>query len=95
MNCPLLYRFRVIDKLPEPPSADALKGTLVHAILEDLFGLDRLERTPDRAHDLLQPTWEQLKEKTFDIDIREFNQGVYILKVFNDKTSYTERLVKF
>lgn len=34
-------------------------------------------------------------EKTFDIDIREFNQGVYILKVFNDKTSYTERLVKF
>jgi hypothetical protein len=33
-------------------------------------------------------------EKTFDIDIREFNQGVYILKVFNDKTSYTERLVK-
>ena len=64
MNCPLLYRFRVIDKLPEPPSADALKGTLVHAILEDLFGLDRLERTPDRAHDLLQPTWEQLKEKT-------------------------------
>ena len=33
-------------------------------------------------------------EKNFDIDIRSFNQGVYISKVFNDKTSYIERLVK-
>jgi len=64
MNCPLLYRFRVIDKLPEPPSADALKGTLVHSVLEHLFGLVRLERTSDRAHDLLKPTWDELKVKT-------------------------------
>ena len=26
-NCALLYRFRVIDKLPEPPSIDAARGT--------------------------------------------------------------------
>jgi len=64
MNCPLLYRFRVIDKLPEPPSADALKGTLVHSVLEDLFGLERQDRTPSQAHDSLPSIWEQLKEKT-------------------------------
>src|SRR5690348_16466785 len=30
MQCPLLYRFRVIDKLPQAPSAAAARGTLVH-----------------------------------------------------------------
>ncbi|MFE3491290.1 PD-(D/E)XK nuclease family protein, partial [Streptomyces griseus] len=29
MQCPLLYRFRVIDKLPEKPSEAATRGTLV------------------------------------------------------------------
>ncbi|NLG21049.1 MAG: PD-(D/E)XK nuclease family protein, partial [Actinomycetales bacterium] len=37
MQCPLLYRFRVIDRLPEPPSAAAARGTLVHAALERVF----------------------------------------------------------
>ncbi|MFE7455246.1 PD-(D/E)XK nuclease family protein, partial [Streptomyces griseus] len=37
MQCPLLYRFRVIDKLPEKPSEAATRGTLVHAVLERLF----------------------------------------------------------
>ena len=34
MQCPLLYRFRVIDKLPQAPSAAAARGTLVHSVLE-------------------------------------------------------------
>ena len=37
LTCPLLYRFRVIDRLPEPPSPAAARGTLVHAVLEQLF----------------------------------------------------------
>ena len=37
MQCPLLYRFRVIDRLPEKPSEAATRGTLVHAVLERLF----------------------------------------------------------
>ncbi|MGH3396081.1 MAG: PD-(D/E)XK nuclease family protein, partial [Streptosporangiaceae bacterium] len=37
MTCPLLYRFRVVDRLPEPPSPAAARGTLVHAVLERLF----------------------------------------------------------
>jgi putative RecB family exonuclease len=68
MNCPLLYRFKVIDKLPEPPSADALKGTLVHSVLEDLFGLEHQDRTPTQAHESLPSIWEQLKEKTPGVD---------------------------
>jgi len=60
MNCPLLYRFRTIDKLPEEPSADALRGTLVHKVLEDLFDLPADTRTPEVARDLLVPTWDAL-----------------------------------
>ncbi|HET7386579.1 MAG TPA: PD-(D/E)XK nuclease family protein [Nocardioidaceae bacterium] len=60
MTCPLLYRFRTIDRLPEPPSPEAMRGTLVHKVLEDLFDLPAAERTPQRAAQMVQPCWEQL-----------------------------------
>ncbi|GGS55958.1 RecB family exonuclease [Actinokineospora fastidiosa] len=59
-QCPLLYRFRAIDKLPETPSAAQLRGTVVHAVLEQLFGLPREERVLSRAQELVAPTWERL-----------------------------------
>ena len=62
LACPLLYRFRTIDKLPEPPSVDAVRGTVVHKVLEDLFDLPAAERTVAQAHDLLAPAWEALQE---------------------------------
>jgi putative RecB family exonuclease len=60
MTCPLLYRFRVIDKLPEPPSQAAARGTLVHAVLERLFDQPAAGRTPQVARDLLPGQWERL-----------------------------------
>src|SRR5688572_11716298 len=60
MTCPLLYRFRTIDRLPEQPSPDAVRGTVVHKVLEDLFDLPAERRTPDRAGDMVLPAWEQL-----------------------------------
>ena len=62
MACPLLFRFRTIDRLPEPSSPDAVRGTLVHKVLEDLFDLPAAERTPERAEGLLSPAWEALVE---------------------------------
>ena len=62
MQCPLLYRFRVIDRLPSPPSAAAARGTLVHAVLERLFDLPAHERTPEAATALVAPEWAALKE---------------------------------
>lgn len=59
-QCPLLYRLRVVDKVPEPPNAAATKGTLVHAVLERLFDLPAGRRTPAEAVDLLRPQWEKL-----------------------------------
>ncbi|RAY13976.1 recombinase RecB [Actinomadura craniellae] len=60
MTCPLLYRFRVIDQIPERPSAAAVRGTLVHAVLERLYDLPAAERTAPAALELLDPQWERL-----------------------------------
>jgi putative RecB family exonuclease len=58
--CPLLYRFRSIDRIPETPSRVAVRGTVVHAVLERLFDLPRMERTFAAARDLLPEVWEQI-----------------------------------
>jgi putative RecB family exonuclease len=60
LTCPLLYRFRVIDRLPEPPSPAAARGTLVHAVLEHLFDAPAAGRTPEAARALLGPEWDRL-----------------------------------
>jgi putative RecB family exonuclease len=60
MTCPLLYRFRVIDRLPEPPTEATARGTLVHAVLERLFDHPAAERTPATAAGMLNPEWDRL-----------------------------------
>jgi putative RecB family exonuclease len=60
MTCPLLYRYRSIDKLAEAPSPAAVRGTVVHKVLEDLFDLPAPERTPEQAQELVVPSWEAL-----------------------------------
>ncbi len=62
-RCALLYRFRTIDRLPEPPSTDAIRGTLVHQVLEDIFDLPASERTPERAVAMVEPAWRDLLEQ--------------------------------
>jgi putative RecB family exonuclease len=68
LSCPLLYRFRTIDHLPEPPSPDAVRGTVVHKVLEDLFDLPASARTPDRAQSMLEPAWRQLVEQEPELE---------------------------
>jgi putative RecB family exonuclease len=60
MRCPLLYRFRVIDRLPEKPSAAATRGTVVHAVLERLFDTPAEDRSAPRARAMVAGEWERL-----------------------------------
>ncbi len=60
-SCPLLYRFRTIDQLPEPPSEAAARGTVVHKVLEDLFDLPAPERTPRKARSMVEQAWEDVR----------------------------------
>jgi putative RecB family exonuclease len=63
-NCPRLYKYRVIEQLPEPPSIDAERGTLIHTILEDLFDLQPAERNHASAVAMAPDRWSvQLTEK--------------------------------
>lgn len=60
-SCPQLFKFRKIDELPEPVSGPAARGSLVHAVLERLF-LDEAEaRTPERAVELLEALWNEVR----------------------------------
>ncbi|ATL67657.1 RecB family exonuclease [Nocardia terpenica] len=59
-QCPLKYRLRTIDHIPEAPSRHAVRGTVVHTVLESLYGLPSGERVPERAAELVRPAWERL-----------------------------------
>ncbi|MCP9947832.1 PD-(D/E)XK nuclease family protein [Actinomadura madurae] len=52
----------MIDRIPERPSAAAVRGTLVHAVLERLYDLPTGARTPEAALGMLGPEWERLLE---------------------------------
>jgi putative RecB family exonuclease len=54
-DCQLLYRYRSIDYLPEPPSSAAVRGNLVHLVLERMF-----EHSPDqRTFELVSEHFHQ------------------------------------
>lgn len=59
-QCPLLYRFRAIDRLPEPSSTAQMRGTVVHAALEQLYALPAPERVPETAVALIAPAWDRM-----------------------------------
>ncbi|MBI2168078.1 MAG: PD-(D/E)XK nuclease family protein [Actinobacteria bacterium] len=48
-DCPLAFRFSVIDRIPEPPSPAASRGTLVHRALELLMLRPSADRTIEAA----------------------------------------------
>jgi putative RecB family exonuclease len=62
-----LYHYRVIEKLPEPISLDAVRGTLIHNILEKLLGLSSEERTIEKAKKEVPVHWDILKNQIPDL----------------------------
>jgi putative RecB family exonuclease len=66
-QCPLLYRFRAVDRIPETPDRAQVRGIVVHAVLEKLFGLPAAERVPDRANDLIASAWTDLVEERHEL----------------------------
>ena len=57
MTCPLLFRLRTIDRLPEEPGVAALRGTLVHTALEHMFEVPAGERSVEAVRALLRQAW--------------------------------------
>jgi putative RecB family exonuclease len=61
-DCALAFRFSAIDKLPEPPSEPAVKGTTVHRALELLLSGAPETRTPERAAECLAASVAELRD---------------------------------
>lgn len=61
-QCPLLYRFKTIDLLPEEPSIAAVRGTLVHSVLENIFDAPAGKRTYELAISLFTSALEDLAQ---------------------------------
>jgi putative RecB family exonuclease len=66
-TCPLLYRFRAIDRMPEAPSPERARGTLVHAVLDNLFDLPADQRTPQAAAGMVNGQWQRLVTEEPDL----------------------------
>ena len=87
-DCALAFRFSSIDRLPEPPSVPATKGTLVHAALELLFCLPAPERTVPAALTALDQAMDTLRD---DPDFTELGLDAAAEAAFLDDA---ERLVR-
>lgn len=61
-DCALAFKYSVIDRLPEPPSPPAAKGTLVHRALELLYCREPAERTVEHALEDLDRAWGDVME---------------------------------
>jgi putative RecB family exonuclease len=59
-SCALAFRFSAIDRLPEPPSPWATKGTLVHRALELLFEEPPHRRTLEAAMTALDRAFTEM-----------------------------------
>ena len=60
-DCALAFRFSVIDGLPEPPSAPAVKGTLVHRALQLLMEGPPASRTRPQGLVCLAQAREEMR----------------------------------
>ena len=67
MQCPLMFRLRTVDRLPEPGSLATHKGTVVHGVLERLYDLPASDRLPEAALELLPGQWASHRDKNPEV----------------------------
>ena len=84
-NCPLLFRFRTIDQLPEPLSIDAVRGTIIHTTLEHLYDLPPLERRLPQAYELWREAFVEISQ---DEKYRELFEAIDDLSVWSNESLF-------
>ncbi|CAM9120363.1 unnamed protein product [Heterosigma akashiwo] len=63
MQCQMLYKFRHILRRKEPQSPALARGTVIHEVLADFFGLDPSERSRTRLERLFALRWATARAK--------------------------------
>lgn len=67
-RCPLQYRLHVLDGYREPETRAKALGTVVHAVLEELFALPADDRSVEAARSLVEPQFDALIAKNPAVD---------------------------
>lgn len=65
-HCPQLFKFRAIDRLPEPTTVHQARGTTAHLALQRLYDRPAPERTPEVLYDLFRQAWAEVRVEEFD-----------------------------
>ncbi len=63
-QCPRKWRFRYVERLPDPPGIPALVGTFAHLVLEHLLQLPNGERSQEQARELARDLWPHFETET-------------------------------
>lgn len=61
-GCPRRWKFKYVDRLPEPSGQPAVVGTFAHSVLEGLCGLAPEQRTHEQAKALARDLWPELEQ---------------------------------
>lgn len=64
-TCPRLFKFRALERIPEPPTTYQARGTTAHLALQYLFDLPGGERTPEALFDLFRRAWVEVRDEEF------------------------------
>jgi RecB family exonuclease/predicted RNA-binding protein YlqC (UPF0109 family) len=79
-NCPLKYKFKHIDRVPEPKSKEAQFGTLIHSVLNYVHTPTLVPPTLEQALNYFVSGW---KPEVYEDEIEErgaFTQGIQIIQ---------------
>ena len=60
-QCPRRWRFRYVDRLPDPPGIPALAGSFAHRVLELLLRDEAPVRTLERAREHARDVWPEIE----------------------------------
>ncbi len=71
-ECARRWKFRYVDRLPDPPGEAAVTGTFAHMVLEKLMQEPVENRTVDRAKELARKAWPSMENsrdyRSLDLD---------------------------
>src|SRR3990167_6862840 len=79
-TCPLKYKLREIDRIPEPKSKEAVFGTLIHAVLRFVHTPSLIPPTLEQALDFYAKSWNS---EIYENELEEraaFSQGVQMIQ---------------
>ena len=63
-QCPLLFKHRHLERLPDAPTPETTHGILIHETLAEMFKLNPDERSLDRAQELFRELWRRQRRSS-------------------------------